>query len=63
MEITSPFFVRLDPDPWNARRSWWSICDGERVIKRSPYSYATRREAEAEGNEVMKRIEVRHRHK
>jgi hypothetical protein len=48
-----PFTVRIETDPLDVRRFRWTVCEGNQIHIRSPHSYATRREAEREANEVM----------
>jgi hypothetical protein len=55
MEEVHPFTVRIEADPLNERRFRWTICEGDQIHIRSPHSYATRREADKEANEVMLR--------
>jgi hypothetical protein len=58
-----PFSIRIENDTLSGRRFRWAICQGEQIILRSPHSYATRREAEKEAAEALKRTEARHRDK
>jgi hypothetical protein len=53
--------IKIEPGRVDTRRFWWSIYAGADVIARSPHSHATRREAEKEAAEALKRAEVRHR--
>jgi hypothetical protein len=55
MGESHPFTVRIEADPLNERRFRWTICEGNQILIRSPHSYATRREADKEANEVMLR--------
>jgi hypothetical protein len=48
-----PFTVRIEADPLNVCRFRWMVCEGSQIHIRSPHSYATRREADSEANEVM----------
>jgi hypothetical protein len=50
-----PFTVRIEADPLSERRFRWMVCEGNQIHIRSPRSYATRREAERDANEVMLR--------
>ena len=53
MEEVHPFTVRIEADPLNKRRLCWTICEGNPIVIRSPYSYVTRREANKEANEML----------
>jgi hypothetical protein len=55
MEEVHLFTVRIEADPLNKRRFRWTICEGNPIVIRSPYSYATRREANKEANEMLLR--------
>jgi hypothetical protein len=59
----SRFSIRIENDPLSGRRYRWVIYRGDQVILRSTHSYATRREAEKEAAEALKRTEARHRDK
>jgi hypothetical protein len=48
-----PFTVRIEADPLSALRFRWTVCEGNQIHIRSPHSYATRREADREANEVI----------
>ena len=47
-------FIKIEPGRVDPGRFWWSVFEGTRVLARSPYSYATRREAESAASEVLK---------
>ena len=51
----SLYKVRIETDPLNAVRYRWSLCEGDQVHLRSPHSYATRREAEADAKKALAR--------
>jgi hypothetical protein len=55
MKDKHPFSIKIEADPLNSQRSRWSICAGDHIVRRSPHSYATRREAEREASELMGR--------
>jgi hypothetical protein len=48
-----PFSIQIAPDLLNAVRHRWTLCEGSQILLRSPYSYATRWEADAEANKAM----------
>ena len=50
-----PFTVRIEAESVNERRFRWTIFEGNQIHIQSPYSYATRREADKEANEAMLR--------
>lgn len=50
-----PFSIRITSDLLNESKSRWVLCEGDRVVIRSPQSYASRGEAEAEANQAMGR--------
>jgi hypothetical protein len=52
--------IKIEPGRVDTHRFWWSICEGARVIERSSYSHATRREAEKEATGALRRIKARH---
>lgn len=56
-----PLSIKIEPGRVDGRRFWWSVCEGARVIDRSSYSLATRREAEKEATEALSRAEARRR--
>jgi hypothetical protein len=53
MSEVHPFTVRIEADLLTACRFRWMVCEGNQIHIRSPHSYAIRREAEREANEVM----------
>jgi hypothetical protein len=59
MEEEHPFSIKILADPLNAHRSRWAIYEGIQILMRSPYSYATRREAEKDAGEALQRVELR----
>ena len=50
-----PFTVKIELDPLYGRRFRWTLWHGGQTILRSPRSYRTRREAEVEANQAMRR--------
>jgi len=54
-ERTHPFSVKVERDLLNEVRSRWAICEGDQIVIRSPHSYATRREAQAEAQKALQR--------
>ena len=56
MAGSHPFTTRIQADPLSERRFRWAICEGEQIRLRSPHSYATRREAEADAGKAMLRL-------
>ena len=55
MAATHPYTFKIEPDPMRELRYRWSVCEGEQIHRRSPHSYATRREAEAEATKAVQR--------
>jgi hypothetical protein len=53
------FTVEIVIDPLNADRFRWNVCQGSQITMRSPHSYATRRQAQIDGEEALRRIEGR----
>ena len=50
------FSIKIDPDPLGARLFRWSLFEGDHLLLRSQFSYATRREAkDGAGAEMRKR--------
>lgn len=47
------FTFKIEPDPLGGQRFRWTVCEGSQIHLRSPHSYETRREAEAEANKAM----------
>jgi hypothetical protein len=47
------FTFKIETDPLSERRFRWTVCEGGQIYLRSPHSYATRREAEAEAKKAM----------
>ena len=58
MAAVHPFTFRIEADPLSERRFRWTVREGDQVRLRSPHSYATRREAEADANKAMLRLAV-----
>jgi hypothetical protein len=56
MEELHRFMCRVRPDLLSERRFRWAVCEGEQIHLRSLCSYATHREAEAEGNKAAIRV-------
>ena len=50
--------IKIEPGRVDPGRFWWSVCDDTCVLARSPFSYATRREAESAASEALKRQEL-----
>ena len=50
-----PFSFNVVPDPLRESRYRWTVCEGSQIQVRSPYSYATRREAEKEAAKAVSR--------
>jgi hypothetical protein len=50
-----PFSIQIDPDPLNEVRYRWMLCEGTQILVRSPFSYATKREAGAEATKAMQK--------
>jgi hypothetical protein len=48
-----PFSIRITSDLLNGSKSRWVLCEGDRIVIRSPHSYVSRREAEAAAEQVM----------
>jgi hypothetical protein len=48
MVETHPYSFNVVTDPLRESRYRWTVCEGNQIHVRSPYSYATRREAEKE---------------
>jgi hypothetical protein len=60
MAAVHSFTFKIEADPLNEHRFRWTVCEGDQVHIRSPHSYATRREAEAEAQKaVIKRSSLR----
>ena len=55
MSATHPYSFKIEPDPMRELRYRWSVCEGDQIHRRSPHSYATRREAEAEATKAVLR--------
>ena len=53
MAEAHPFTFKIETDPLSERRFRWTVCEGGQIHLRSPHSYATRREAEAEAGKAM----------
>jgi hypothetical protein len=56
MAAAHPFTTRIEADPLSERRFRWAVCEGDQIRLRSPHSYATRREAEADASKAMLRL-------
>jgi hypothetical protein len=50
-----PFTFNVVADPLRQSRYRWTVCEGNQIHVRSPYSYATRREAEKEAAKAVER--------
>ena len=50
-----PYSFRVVTDPLRELRYRWTVCEGNQIHMRSPYSYATRREAEKEAGKALSR--------
>ncbi len=50
-----PFTSNIVADPLRESRYRWTVCEGSQIQVRSPYSYATRREAENEAAKAVSR--------
>jgi hypothetical protein len=57
MVETHPFSIGIEDDPSSGRRFRWALYEGGYTIRRSPHSYATRREAEKVAAEALKRAQ------
>ncbi len=55
MVETHPFTFNVVADPLREQRYRWTVCEGSQIHVRSPYSYATRREAEKEAEKAVSR--------
>ena len=53
MAKAHPFTFKIETDPLSERRFRWTVCEGSQIHLRSPHSYETRREAEAEADKAM----------
>jgi hypothetical protein len=56
MAITHPFTFKIEADPLSGRRFRWTVCEGDQIRLRSPHSYATRRETEADAAKAMLKL-------
>jgi hypothetical protein len=59
MVETQLLSIKIEPGRVDRTRFWWSVCEGDRIIELSSYSLATRREAEREATEALKRAKTR----
>jgi hypothetical protein len=59
MVEAQPLSIKIEAGRVDGRRFWWSVWEGARAIERSPHSLATRREAEKEAAEALKRVKAR----
>jgi hypothetical protein len=50
-----PFTFNVMADPLRELRYRWTVCEGVQIHMRSPYSYATRSEAEKEAAKAVSR--------
>jgi hypothetical protein len=50
-----PFTLDVVADPLRHSRYRWTVCEGNQIHVRSPYSHATRREAEKEAAKAVER--------
>jgi hypothetical protein len=50
------FTFKIQPDPLNAGRFRWTVCEGAQIHLRSPHSYETRREAEQEADKALQKF-------
>jgi hypothetical protein len=55
---TSPFAFRVEADPQRQGRYFWAISYGFQMYRRSPQSFATRREAKNDAVKAMSKIEA-----
>jgi hypothetical protein len=51
-----PFTYKIEPDPLNALRFRWTVCEGTQIHVRSPHSYSTRGEAKEEASAAMLKL-------
>ena len=51
-----PFTYKIEPDPLNALRFRWTVCEGTLIHVRSPRSYADRGEAKEEAAAAMMKL-------
>jgi hypothetical protein len=59
----SAFSFRVEIDPLRERRYRWAIGEGFRLYRRSPQSYATRRQAENAALKAMSEIATHRQNK
>jgi hypothetical protein len=55
---TSPFAFRVEADPQRRDRYLWAIGYGPQTYRRSPQSFATRREAKNDALKAMSKMEA-----
>jgi hypothetical protein len=55
---TSPFAFRVEADPQRQDRYLWAIGYGPQTYRRSPHSFATRREAKNDALKAMSKMEA-----
>jgi hypothetical protein len=55
---TSPFAFRVEADPQRQDRYLWAIGYGPQTYRRSPQSFATRREAKNDALKAMSKMEA-----
>jgi hypothetical protein len=51
-----PFTYKIEPDPLDAARFRWTVCEGAQIQVRSPRSYASRGEAKEAASEALLRL-------
>jgi hypothetical protein len=51
-----PFTYKIEPDPLNAARFRWTVCEGTQVRIRSLQSYSSRGEAKEEASAAMLKL-------
>jgi hypothetical protein len=63
IHATSPFAVRVEVHPQRQGRYLWAIGYGFQTYRRSPLSFATRREAKNDALKAISKIEAHWRSK